>query len=379
MAQSEQFRIIGLPCESQQSIKTLRFISMTKQKRGRLIVKAFAKQRPEPGIEMVDVDRPTLGHHDVLVKVKVTSVCGTDYHIYRWDEWAQTHIKPPRVIGHEFAGEVVEVASDVTSCRVGDVVAAESHIGCGTCYQCRTGNAHICERLAILGVDVDGSFAEYVKIPEYNAWPIPKEIPLETASVLEPLGNAVHAAFATELAGNHVIIFGCGPVGLSAVALAHISGAVSVTAVDLNDYRLRLAAKMGASKTINPAQTDVAAQIHKDTDGRGACVALEMSGSEKAVRDAFRSIRNGGTVVLFGIPSREVPLNLADAVIFKEAHVLGIVGREMFRTWYKVEGIMKSGILDLTPLITHRMNLNQLDEALKLVGSGNCGKVVLTP
>ena len=342
-------------------------------------MRAFAKLRPEPGFTMVDVDRPRLGQHEVLVKVKVTSICGTDYHIYRWDEWAQTHIKPPKVIGHEFAGEVVEISPDASSCKVGDVVAAESHIGCGTCYQCRTGNSHICEKLTILGVDVDGSFAEYVKIPEKNAWPIPKEVPLETASILEPLGNAVHAAFATDLGGNHVAIFGCGPVGLSAVALVHLSGATSVTAIDVNDYRLRLAAKMGASRTINTAEMDVVKEIHSDTEGRGAGVVLEMSGNERAIRDALRSVRNGGTVVLFGLPSKEVQLNLADDIIFKEAHVLGIVGREIFKTWYKMEDILKSHKIDLTPLITHRMSLNQLEEAMKIMGSGNCGKIVMSP
>jgi threonine 3-dehydrogenase len=342
-------------------------------------VKAFAKLRPEPGFQMIDVERPKPVLHEVLVKVKVTSVCGTDYHIYKWDEWAQTHIKPPRVIGHEFAGEVVEVSPDVTTCKVGELVAAESHIGCGTCYQCRTGNAHICERLRILGVDVDGSFAEYVKIPEQNAWPLPNEIPLETASILEPLGNAVHAAFAADLEGNHVVIFGCGPVGLSAVALAHISSATSVTAVDINDYRLNLAAKMGASRTFNSTQVDVVKEIHQDTENRGAGVVLEMSGNAQAIQNAFRSVRNGGTVILFGLPSREVSLNLADDVIFKEAHVQGIVGREMFRTWFKLEALLRSGKLDLTSLVTHRMSLSQLDDAMKLVGSGNCGKVVLTP
>lgn len=313
------------------------------------------------------------------MKVKVTSVCGTDYHIYKWDEWAQTHIKPPRVIGHEFAGEVVEISPDVTTCTVGELVAAESHIGCGACYQCRTGNAHICERLRILGVDVDGSFAEYVKIPEQNAWPLPNEIPLETASILEPLGNAVHAAFAADIEGNHVAIFGCGPVGLSAVALAHISSATSITAVDINDYRLNLAAKMGASRTLNSTQVNVVKEIHQVTENRGAGVVLEMSGNAHAIQNAFRSVRNGGTVILFGLPSSEVSLNLADDVIFKEAHVQGIVGREMFRTWFKVEGLLKSGKLNLTPLVTHRMKLDQLDDAMKLVGSGNCGKVVLTP
>jgi len=341
-------------------------------------VKAFAKVRPEPGLVQIEAEKPRPGNHEVLVKVKVTSVCGTDYHIYRWDEWAQAHIKPPRIIGHEFAGEIVETGSDVTTHKLGDLVAAESHIGCGRCYQCRTGNSHICERLAIIGVDVDGSFAEYVKIPEQNAWPIPSEVPVETASILEPLGNAVHAAFAADIAGSDVSIFGCGPVGLSAVALTSVAGALSVTAIDINDYRLKLAQRMGASKIVNSRELDPVAEIHRDTEGRGARVVLEMSGNEVAIRQAFRAVRNGGTVILFGLPSGEIRLNVADDLIFKEAHVQGIVGREIFRTWYTVEALLKSGRLNLQPLITHRMPLNRLDDAMKLVGSGECGKIVLS-
>ena len=342
-------------------------------------MKAFAKVRPEQGITKIDAEQPKPSSHEVLVKVRVTSVCGTDYHIYRWDEWAQAHIRPPRIIGHEFAGEIVEVSPDVTTHKVGDLVAAESHIACGRCYQCRTGNSHICERLRILGVDVDGSFADYVKIPEQNAWPIPPEVPIETASVLEPLGNAVHAAFAADITGSHVSIFGCGPVGLSAVALTNVSGALSVTAIDINDYRLDLAKTMGATKVINSKTTDPVAEIHKDTNGRGAGVVLEMSGNEVAIRNAFRAVRNGGTVILFGLPSTDVRLNLGDDLIFKEAHVRGIVGREIFKTWYILEDLLKSRKLDLRPLITHRMALNQIDDAMKLVGSGECGKIILSP
>jgi threonine 3-dehydrogenase len=259
------------------------------------------------------------------------------------------------------------------------LVAAESHIGCGTCYQCRTGNSHICERLAIVGVDVDGAFAEYARIPAQNAWPIPKEVPVEIASILEPLGNAVHGVYATQSTGSHVAVFGCGPVGLSAVALANLSGALTVTAVDINDFRLKIAQEMGASKIINSTLTDPVDDIHKSTEGHGAGVVLEMSGNDHAIKQAFRAVRNGGTVVLFGIPSREVPLNIADDVIFKETHVLGIVGREMFRSWYRLESLLKTRKLNLSPLITHRMNLEKLEDAMKLVGTGNCGKIVLTP
>jgi len=342
-------------------------------------LKAFAKIRPEPGIDLITTEKPQPGPWDVLVKVKAASVCGTDYHIYRWDEWAREHIKPPRIIGHEFAGEIVETGNEVDASFKGNLIVAESHIGCGTCYQCRTGNSHICERLAIVGVDVDGAFAEYARIPVQNAWPIPKEVPVETASILEPLGNAVHVVYATQLTGNHVAVFGCGPVGLSAITLANVSGALTVTAVDINDYRLKIAQEMGATKVINSTTTDPVDEIHKGTDGHGAGVVLEMSGNDHAIKQSFRTVRNGGTVVLFGIPSREVPLNIADDLIFKETHVLGIVGREMFRTWYRLESLLKARKLNLTPLITHRMNLEKLEEAMMLVGTGNCGKIVLTP
>ena len=342
-------------------------------------MKAFAKLRPEQGLDLIEVERPKPGPWDVIVKVKAASVCGTDYHIYRWDEWAREHIKVPRIIGHEFAGEIVETGNEVEPNLKGRLIAAESHIGCGTCYQCRTGNSHICERLAIVGVDVDGAFAEYARIPAQNAWPIPKEVPTETASILEPLGNAVHAVYATQSAGNHVAVFGCGPVGLSAVALSNLSGALTVAAVDVNEYRLEIAEKMGASKVINSSTTDPVEEIHRDTEGHGAGVVLEMSGNDHAIKQAFRAVRNGGTVVLFGIPSKEVLLNIADDVIFKETHVLGIVGREMFRTWYRLESLLKSRKLNLDPLITHRMNLEKLEDAMTLIGSGNCGKIVLTP
>ena len=342
-------------------------------------MKAFAKLRPEPGITLIDAQRPKPGPWDVVVSVKAVSVCGTDYHIYRWDEWAREHVKPPRIIGHEFAGEITDTGTEVDSSLKGRLVAAESHIGCGDCYQCRTGNSHICERLAIVGVDVDGAFAEYARIPAQNAWPIPSEVPVETASILEPLGNAVHVVYATQTTGNHVVVFGCGPVGLSAIALAKLSGALTITAIDINDFRLKIAQKMGASKTLNSTTTDPVDEIHTVTEGHGAGVVLEMSGNDHAIKQAFRAVRNGGTVVLFGIPSREVLLNIADDVIFKETHVLGIVGREMFRTWYRLENLLKTGKLDLNPLITHRMKLEGLEEAMTLVGTGNCGKIVLTP
>ena len=342
-------------------------------------MKAFAKLRPEIGIDLINAERPKPGPFDVIVKVKAASICGTDLHIYQWDNWAQSHMKLPRIIGHEFAGEIVETGAEVDQSINGSLIVAESHIACGRCYQCRTGNSHICESLAILGVDVDGAFAEYAKIPAQNAWPLPKEVPLETASILEPLGNAVHVIYATESTGNHVSVYGCGPVGLSAISLATMSGAVGITAIDINDYRLQLAKKMGASNVINSTREDPVIEIHQETEGHGSGLVLEMSGNEHAIKQAFRTVRNGGTVVLFGIPAKDVLLNIADDVIFKEAHVLGIVGREMFRTWYRLERLLKSHKLNLDPLITHRMRLSQLEEAMKLVGSGNCGKIVLSP
>ncbi len=342
-------------------------------------MKAVVKQRPEPGLVLMDVGMPKIGEGEVLVKVKATSICGTDLHIYNWNEWAQSRIHPPRIVGHEFAGEVVETGATVSKITNGDLVSAESHIACGTCYQCKVGNKHICERGKILGVDVDGSFAEYVSIPEENAWKVRDTIPLEHASLMEPLGNAVYATLVTQIPGNSVAIFGCGPAGLAAIAVAKSAGAAQILAVDVNEFRVNLAKKVGASLGINASQSDPVQSIKDHTSGRGADIVMEMSGSPVAVRQAFRALRNRGRLTLFGLPAKPVELNLAEDIIFKEARVYGSVGREMFRTWYRTQALLNSGRIDVTSLITHRMRMAQFEEALQLMKTGNCGKIILTP
>lgn len=342
-------------------------------------MKAIVKSHTGPGVERKNVPTPDVGDGQVLIRVTATSICGTDYHIYRWDAWAASRFKPPKIMGHEVTGEVVEVGKGVTTVAPGDRVAAESHIACGRCFQCRIGKQHVCENLAILGVDVDGSFAEYVVIPEQNAWKIGPSIPAEVASIFEPLGNAVHATLVTDVSAASIAIFGCGPTGLSAVQVARASGASPVLAVEINPYRVELAKKAGATLALNPQQSDVVAEILQATGGRGVDVVLEMSGSPQAVRQSFRVIRNGGRVSLFGIPSEPVQLNIAEDIIFKETRVVGTIGREMFRTWYKMEALLRSGLLDPAAIITHRMPLEDFDKAMELMRSGSCGKIVLFP
>src|SRR2546422_5934826 len=287
-------------------------------------MKAALKVEAAPGAMFALVDIPQMGPRDVLVEVKAASICGTDMHIYEWDAWAQNRMKLPRIFGHEFAGEVVEVGCEVSSLVPGDFVAAETHITCGQCYQCRTGQAHVCRNVQILGVDRDGAFAEYIAIPEKVAWKTGKEIDHSVASIQEPFGNAVHATFAGEIADMTVAVFGCGPIGLWAVGLARTSGSSTIFAVEPNHKRLDIATQMGADYAINPREVDPVQKILDVTDGLGVDVVLEMSGHPGAIRQGFKVLRNGGRVSLLGIPSSLVELDLANVIIFKGATVLGI-------------------------------------------------------
>jgi threonine 3-dehydrogenase len=314
----------------------------------------------------------------VLVQVKAASICGTDMHIYEWDAWAQSRVRTPRIFGHEFAGEVVEVGDEVVELVPGDFVAAETHITCGRCYQCRTGQANVCRNVQILGVDRDGAFAEYIAIPESVAWKTGKEIDHSVASIQEPFGNAVHATFAGEIAQRTVAVYGCGPIGLWAVGLARVSGASTIFAIEPNSKRLDLALTMGATYTINPREVDPVQQILDVTDGLGVDVVLEMSGHPGAIRQGFKSLRNGGRVSLLGLPSGMVELDLANEVIFKGATVLGISGRRIFDTWYRTRRILESGELDLKQVITHTLPFDRIHDAMEIMKSGDCGKIVMT-
>ena len=344
-------------------------------------MRALVKTTSAPGLTLTNWPDPTPGPHDVIVKVAATSLCGTDAHIYRWDEWAQHRIQPPRIIGHEVCGHVVEVGREVSLVKVGDYVAAESHITCGRCFQCRTGQAHVCKQYQILGIDRDGSYAEYVALPEGVLWRTALEIPPEFACVQEPLGNAVDAALAEDLTGHTVLVTGCGPTGLFAAAIARVAGAAVIIATDVSDYRLGLAKHVGVDYTVNVKTSPpeaVGEAIHDLTAGEGVDAALEMSGDPAALHQAFRAVKNGGRVTLFGIPTGQVCFDLPNEIIFKGIRVYGVTGRRLFGTWYRLAGLFKAG-LNIRPIMTHTFPMAEFATGFKLIESGQCGKVVLFP
>ena len=344
-------------------------------------MKALVKTVAGPGLTLTDWADPTPRPHDAVIKVAATSLCGTDAHIYRWDEWAQRRIHPPRVIGHEVCGHVVEVGREVSLVKTGDYVAAESHLTCGACFQCRTGLAHVCKNYKILGVDRDGSYAQYVVLPENVLWKTDPNIPPELACLQEPIGNAVDAALAEDLTGQTVLITGCGPTGLFAAAVARTAGAATIIASDVSDYRLGLAKQVGADHVLNAkaySPEQLAAAILDITAGEGVDASLEMSGNPEALHQAFRAVKNGGRVTLFGIPTGPVTFDLPNEMIFKGIRVYGITGRRLFGTWYRLAGLFKAG-LNIRPVITHSFPLSEFATGFELIQSGQCGKVVLIP
>ncbi|HEX2293122.1 MAG TPA: L-threonine 3-dehydrogenase [Gaiellaceae bacterium] len=342
---------------------------------------AIRKLRAEPGLALDEVEVPAAGADDVLVRVEAASLCGTDLHIFHWDDWARHRIRPPLTLGHEFAGTVVEVGRNVRHTAVGDYVSAESHVTCGMCFECRTGQAHMCERTQILGVDRDGAFAEYVAVPESVIWLNDRaKLPPEIATLQEPFGNAVFATGLHDLAGRTVAILGCGPVGLFSIALARASGAGRVLASDRIPFRLELARRMGVSDVVDvDAVDDVPAWFLEQNEGEHLDVVFEMSGAAGAIGDAFRIARNGGHVVLFGIPSRPVEIDVAESLIFKNISVTAVNGRRIFETWYKTRWLLEHGVVDLGPLITHRCALADFDSALAELDAGRACKVVFFP
>jgi threonine 3-dehydrogenase len=342
---------------------------------------ALMKAAPGPGAELRQVSVPRPGPGEILVKVRVASICGTDVHIYEWNQWADTRMKAPIVFGHEFAGDVVALGPGVAEtglARIGDYVSAESHVICGTCYQCRTGQSYICRKCSIVGVDRPGCFAEYVVVPAVNAWPNPATLAPEVASIQEPFGNAVDTVFAGEAPGKSFAVLGCGPIGLMAVALLRASGASMVLATDLSEYRLDLARRMGATEVWNARTTDTVQRVWEITTGEGVDAALEMSGAKSAIAQALKIVRNGGRVTLLGLPAGAVELELSEDFIFKGLTLHGITGRRIFQTWYKVRAFLETGLVDLRPLITHSFPLTDFKTAFELAVSGQCGKIVLT-
>lgn len=342
-------------------------------------MQAIVKTGAHSGVEIREVPVPAYGPNDVLVKVTAASVCGTDLHIYNWDAWAQGRIHPPLIPGHEFCGTVAKVGDQVTAVKPGDFVSAEMHVACGKCLQCRTGQAHVCQNVKIIGVDANGAFAEYVVIPESNIWDLDPAVPRDYCSILDPLGNAVHSVLAGEIAARSVAVGGCGPIGLFAIAVARACGASAVFALEVNEHRRKLARVMHADQVLNPAKEDVPAIVAKETGGVGVDVVLEMSGHADGMRLGFQILRTGGRVSLLGIPSKPVELDFANDIIFKGATVLGINGRKMYETWYQMEALLKAGKLDLSPVITHRLPMRDFARGMDLLKTGEASKIILTP
>ncbi len=334
------------------------------------------KAAPGTGAELRQVPEPAAPTSDqVLVKVLASSICGTDYHIYSWDAWSQARVKPPRIMGHEFAGEIVAVGPEVKRARVGDYVSGESHWVCGVCDQCRAGQMHVCRNTQILGVDVDGCFADYVVVPEMSTFPNDGVLPPEIACIQDPLGNAVHAALAGDIVGKSVAVLGVGPIGMFAVAVAKACGASWVWATDTRAFRLDLATALGADGVIDVSQQNAEEYFGRQTHGRGVDVVLEMSGAASAVRQAMRIVRPGGRVSLMGIPAKPIELDLSE-MIFKGIDVKCIVGRRIAETWNTMNALLSSGRLDVRPAVTHQIAFEDFAEGMEMMGNGTCGKVV---
>jgi threonine 3-dehydrogenase len=342
-------------------------------------MKALRKMRAGRGLSMESAPVPAIGAADVLVRVKTASICGTDLHIYGWDRWSQGRIKPPVTLGHEFCGVVERVGEEVTPVMAGDFVSAEMHVNCGHCHQCRLGEAHICQNLRIIGIDQDGAFAQFVKIPASNIWKLDAAIPEHYGAILDPLGNAVHTVLAGPIAGQTVLVTGCGPIGLMSIAVAKACGSSTVFATETNENRRKMAKKMGADVVLNPAGEDAVTRILAETNGTGVDALLEMSGNPTAIQQGFKALRAGGRASLLGIPTENVPLDLVNDVIFKGATVQGIYGRRMYGTWVQMTALLKAGRLDLEPLFGEREPLEKFENAFAKLQGGLAGKILLYP
>lgn len=338
-------------------------------------MKSLAKLKAEPGIWMTETAKPEMGHNDLLIKIKKTAICGTDIHIYNWDEWSQKTIPVPMVVGHEYSGVVVDIGQEVRGFSIGDRVSGEGHITCGHCRNCRGGRTHLCRNTVGVGVDRAGAFAEYLVIPAYNAFKLPDEISDDLAAIFDPFGNAVHTALSFDLVGEDVLITGAGPIGIMAAAVAKHVGARHVVITDINEYRLELATKMGATRAVNVSKeklTDVMAELGMT---EGFDVGLEMSGIPVAFTDMLKNMNNGGKIAMLGIPGNEMAIDWSQ-IIFKGLTIKGIYGREMFETWYKMASLIQSG-LDITPMITHRFSVDEFQQGFDTMRSGQSGKVIL--
>jgi threonine 3-dehydrogenase len=338
-------------------------------------MKALAKLERAPGLTLTEVKKPELGHNDVLIKIKKTAICGTDVHIWKWDEWAQKTIPVPMQVGHEYVGEIVEIGQEVRGFEIGDRVSGEGHITCGHCRNCRAGRRHLCRNTVGVGVNRAGAFAEYLVIPAFNAFKIPDDISDDLAAIFDPFGNATHTALAYNLVGEDVLITGAGPIGIMAAAIARHVGARHIVITDVNDYRLDLAKRMGATRALNISRDKLRDTMDELHMTEGFDVGLEMSGVPSAFTSMLECMNHGGKIAMLGIPSAPMAIDW-NQVIFKGLEIRGIYGREMFETWYKMVAMLQSG-LDLSPLITHHYKVADFKEGFATMLSGNSGKVIL--
>jgi threonine 3-dehydrogenase len=342
-------------------------------------MRALCKTRPEAGAELVETPIPEIGPDDILMKVRAATICGTDLHVYNWDAWAQSRIKTPLVFGHECAGEIVEVGKNVREVSAGDYVSLETHITSEASYQTRICQANVDPAVKILGIDRPGSYAEYVAVPAKVAWKNPHDMAPEVASIQEPFGNAVYTVLSGPIAARTVLVTGCGPIGLWAIGIAKATGAKAVYATDINPKRLAIAEQMGANVAINSAESDPVEIIMRETGGIGVDVLCEMSGNWRAIKQGFAALRNGGRVSILGIPPRPIELDLANDIVFKGATIYGISGRLIWETWYQTQALITTGMVDPTPVITHRFKLDEFEQGFSLMNSGDAAKVALFP
>ena len=338
-------------------------------------MKALAKLTRSEGLTLTELPMPEVGHNDLLIKIKKTAICGTDMHIWNWDEWAQKTIPVPMQVGHEYIGEVAGMGQEVVGFTIGERVSGEGHITCGHCRNCRAGRRHLCRNTVGVGVNRAGAFAEYLVIPAFNAFPIPDEIPDDLAAIFDPFGNAVHTALSFNLIGEDVLITGAGPIGIMAVAIAKHVGARHVVITDVNEYRLDLARQMGATRAVNVLKTNLTDVMAELNMHEGFDVGLEMSGNPSAFRQMLDKMNHGGKVALLGIPPSETAIDW-NQVIFKGLEIKGVYGREMFETWYKMVALIQSG-LDISPLITHHFKIDDFKQGFDAMNSGQSGKVIL--
>lgn len=338
-------------------------------------MRALVKAKAERGIWLEDIEKPTIGHNDVLVRVRRTAICGTDIHIFKWDDWASRTIPVPIAVGHEFCGEIVAFGSEVKGLEIGDRVSAEGHVTCGVCRNCRAGRRHLCMNTVGIGVNRAGAFAEYIAVPAFNVFKLPDAISDDMAAILDPLGNATHTALSFDLVGEDVLITGAGPIGIMAVAIARYAGARHVVITDVNDYRLSLARQMGATVALNVTEGSIDQTMQDLGMEEGFDVGMEMSGNPTAFRELLRTMHHGGSVALLGIPPDDTVIDWTQ-VIFKGLVIKGVYGREMFETWYKMSSMLQSG-LNIDPIITHHFPVSAYQEAFELMESGQSGKVIL--